>query len=166
MRLIHLLAELPENPGKWAFTNVESVSIQGENIIFNTNQSELERVKEDLEDTKKLLKDSEKEKEEVEKERDSVEKELEKAQEILNSYEISPTDTIGDLISRNEELGEHLTAYKTTCANYLNRFREMELKTKELRARKNKASVKRCLTTGKLIATFNDKEYFLTEKSE
>jgi chromosome segregation ATPase len=166
MRLIHLLAELPENPGKWVFTNVESVSIEGENIFFNTDQSELERVKSDLKDAEKFLKDSEKEKEEAEKERDSAERELEKAQETLNSYEISPTDTIGDLVERNEWQAEQLTTYKTTCANHLNRFREMEREIKELRARKNKASVKRCLTTGKLIATFNDKGYFLTEKSE
>jgi chromosome segregation ATPase len=165
MRLIHLLADLPKNPNKWTFTNVESVSIEGENIFFNTGQEELESVKSDLKDAEKFLKDSEKEKEEAENKLDSVERELEKAQEILNSYEISPTDTIGDLVERNEWQAEQLTTYKTTCANYLDRFREMELEIENLRARKNKATIKRCVNTGKLIAVYSDKEYFLIEKN-
>jgi chromosome segregation ATPase len=166
MRLIHLLEDLPKTPSKWAETNVESISVHGDDIIFNFDQADLGNLKEDLENTEKFLKNAEKEREELTAGLSAVEAELEKAKETLHSYEISPTDTIADLVERNEWQEEQLTSYKTTCASYLNRFREMEKEITELRARKNKASVKRCLTTGKLMAEYQGKTYFLSEKME
>jgi chromosome segregation ATPase len=166
MRLIHLLEDLPKTPSKWAETNVESISVHGDDIIFNFDQADLENLKEDLENTEKFLKNAEKEREELAEGLSVVESKLEKAQETLRSYEISPTDTIADLVERNEWQAEELSNYKKTVSGYLNRFREMEKEITELRARKNKATVKRCLTTGRLMAEFGGKTYFLTEKTE
>lgn len=164
MRLIHLLADLPKNPNKWALTNVESISINGDDIVFNCGQEELEMVKSDLKDVQKSLKDEEGISKQLAEELEKAEKELVSLRETVASYKISPTDTIADLISRNEWQEERLTTYSTTLANYKNKFLDFEREIKELRARRNKATVKRCQITGKLIATLQDVEYEMIKK--
>jgi multidrug resistance efflux pump len=166
MRLIHLLEDLPKTPSKWAMTNVESISIEGDDVIFNFDQTDLKMARDDLKNAERMLKKIEKEEADLKSKLSDVEAELKTARNTLLSYEISPTDTIGDLIERNEDLSDQLFIYKTTCANYLSKFREMEKEITELRARKNKATLKRCLTTGKLLAEYQGKTYFLTEKTE
>jgi chromosome segregation ATPase len=166
MRLIHLLEDLPKTPSKWAETNVESISVHGDDIIFNFDQTDLEILKDDLKNNEEVLKNTEKERDELIAGLSAVEVELEKAQETLRSYEISPTDTIADLVQRNDWQAEELISCKKAISGYFNRFREMEKEITELRGRKNKATLKRCLTTGKLVAEYQGKTYFLTEKTE
>lgn len=169
MRLIHLLADLPKSFSPLAETNISSFSSpNGVDIIFAFEGDEdiIKDLKTDISNLEDDLKKLEKEKKELEDKRDDLEKKLGEKNELLESYTISPTDTIADLSERNEWQEKKITEQQIALRSYLERFRDFEKEIETLRARKNKASVKRCLKTGKLIATFQNTEYVMEPKKD
>ena len=59
MLLSNLIEDLPKNPNKWARTNVESIILNGFDVIFHCEEynQEIEPLKENLEDHVKLIKE-------------------------------------------------------------------------------------------------------------
>lgn len=170
MLLKHFL-KFFENAPEWARINVRDVERYGLNFTVIT-EDEIEYAQEQINSLKDDIARSEREISALEinltEARDEVKKleELVSSQGILlKSYKISSTDTIGDLVSRNEWQAEQLKDYKQLVSNFRIANEAFAKENTELRARKNKASVKRCLTTGKLMAEFQGKSYILTEKT-
>jgi len=150
------------------FTEViGEINYQSGQIWFGNADLEYEiaQLKEELEQANTKINELEKDWDEASKEVTRLDELVETQSNLLKSYQISPTDTIGDLVSRNDWLNEEVQTYKQSLSNFRLANEAFAKENKELRARKNKVSVKRCLTTGKLMTSYLDKDYFLTEKN-
>ncbi len=127
-------------------------------------QREIEQLKDDVLTEADIAKGLGKENERLEQAVKELEVKLEEKSELISSYTISPTDTIEDLVSRNEWQAERLTVYKDSSNRYNKKVLDLEHELKDVRARLNKAVVKRDLRTGELTATYKDIEYQMIKK--
>lgn len=127
-------------------------------------QYEIAQLKDDVATEADIAKGLGKENERLEQAVKELEVKLEEKSELISSYTISPTDTIEDLVSRNEWQAEQLTVYKDSSNRYNKKVLDLERELKETRARLNKAVVKRDVMTGELIATYKDIEYKMIKK--
>lgn len=163
--LTNLLKDLPKNFDKFTSTNVESFQIaHNGDIIFICGQEEIESLKGDIKINEKEIEKLEKEKEKLDDELEEALGKLEEVNKTLSSYQISPTDTIKELVERNEWQEGQLIHYKGLVQKFIQANREFDIELKNARSRKNKATVKRCINTGKLIAVFQDAEYEMVKK--
>jgi chromosome segregation ATPase len=168
MLLKHFLSNFVNAP-EWARINVESVEHFGLTYLIYTEgeiknaQEEIDSIKKDLERAEDEIDDLEGDKAKLRDELEDLENVLDANKKLLQSYEISPTDTIQGLVERNENLTEQLSQTKQSLARHISINEDLTREVQNLRARKDKATVKRCLTTGKLIANFNGVEYQLIE---
>jgi len=160
-----------QNAPKWARINVESVENYGLTYTVITEEtiqdaaSTIEGLKSDLDVAEKECLRLEEELREETGRNNDLEKRIEELEGQLSDYQISPTDTLGDLIERNDELTKRVTMMQERLNRFHCRYKEDQQEIKDLRARKNKATVKRCLTTGRLLANFDGVEYILENKN-
>lgn len=126
--------------------------------------SEIESLKKDIEIGNREIKKLEEDLFEEKSLNDKLEKELAELRATFLAYELNPGETIGDLISRNDELNQRVASLQESLNKFHRRHEDDQSEIKDLRARKNKASVKRCLTTGQLVANFDGVEYVMTKK--
>jgi DNA repair exonuclease SbcCD ATPase subunit len=169
MLLTQFLSNFTNAP-KWARVNVESVENYGLTYKITTEETVqdaaaiIQNLKEDLDSSDREIKkldESLRKEEWVNKE---LESKIDNLYSELQDYKISPTDTVGNLISRNEELAGRLSVLQEALNKFSRRYEDDQREIKDLRARKNKATVKRCLTTGRLLASFDGVEYILEKK--
>jgi chromosome segregation ATPase len=160
-----------KNAPKWARINVESVEHYG--LTYNVITEEavqnaasiIQGLKDDLSLADKECKRMDDELQEEVQKNEELEKRIEKFEDQLGDYQISPTDTLGELVERNDWQAGRITELQESLIKYSRRYDEDRQEIKDLRARKNKATVKRCLTTGRLLANFNGVEYILEKKN-
>ena len=127
-------------------------------------ESEVEDLKSDLKSAEEEIESLDNKLFENSEEVRKLEKELQAAKDLLNSYHVSPTDTIGNMDKRITELEEQNSFLRENCRKFDEQVKEKDQTIKDLRAKKNKAIVKRCLTTGQLTANFDSVEYQLIKK--
>jgi septal ring factor EnvC (AmiA/AmiB activator) len=84
-------------------------------------------------------------------------------EESLCDFKTDGETTAKDLLERAENAEKSEQNCRDALIRFKNSYSEMERKVDKLNARKNKATVERCRITGKLIAEFNGKKYFLEE---
>lgn len=158
------------NAPKWAHVNVESVENYGLTYVITTEEtvqdaaSIIDGLKHDLDAVQKETDKLEEDLREEGQKNDDLEKRIEELWVQLDDYKISPTDTLKGLIERYEALEETLKTYKESNRGLFNNNSDLRKQIKKLRAKKDKATVKRCLTTGQLSATFDGVEYQLIKK--
>ena len=151
--------------------DVESVEKIGRTFYISTASditeftSEIESLKQDIkygdEEIRKLQDDLGEEKSHS----DKLEKKLDELYATFLSYEVSPGETVKGLVDRNDELNKRVADLQESLNKFHRRFEADQREIKDLRARKNKASVKRCLTTGQLVASFDGVEYEMVKKN-
>jgi predicted RNase H-like nuclease (RuvC/YqgF family) len=166
MLLTQFLSNFANAP-KWARINVESVENYGLAYKITTEETVedaaaiIQNLKEDLDSSDKQIKKLEEDLWKEELKNNELEKQIGKLEDSLKNHQISPTDTLGDLIDRNELQAKKIAELQESLNKFHRRYEDDQQEIKDLRARKNKASVKRCLTTGWLMANFDGVDYIL-----
>lgn len=146
-------------------TNVTSIEYHSSGkITFESGQEEIEELKEKIKDNEEILTRYEKEAAEQTEENSKLNTRINELQSELNNFVSDKEGSALDLIARaaNAETSER--HYRATLLELKRSYGEIQLENEKLRARKNKANVSRCATTGKLVAEFNGVKYFMEEK--
>jgi chromosome segregation ATPase len=164
--LVSDFLKLFQNAPKWARVDVDYVAPYGLNYEIGVPYSqealnEISSLKDHINDNEKIIDNLAKETQDLENDLSETKESLEKARETLDSYQISPTETLQELIDRCEAQEEQINNYRQNLQNFHKNQLDLTREIKELRARKNKVAVKRDLYTGKLYVEYDGIKYNL-----
>lgn len=145
-------------------TNVTGVGYSGGQIIFECGQEELESALETKKEDDKYIAEQDKKILEQEDKNDQLKTRINELETILDNFKLDGGGTASDLLARVERAEKSEENYRLTAQHLKGVYDDLVLDHKKLNTRKNKASVTRCVYTGKLIAEFNGVKYFMEEK--
>lgn len=162
--LIQELNTIIPRASDYDLTNVTGVNYSGGKIIFEHEQEELEAARETKKEDDEYIAKQDKEILEKEEENAKLNTRINELESELNNFVADKEGSAVDLISRakNAEVSE--LNCRATLLEFKRMYFIMEAKVKKFNSRKDKASVTRCVYTGKLIAEFNGVKYFMEEK--
>jgi oligoendopeptidase F len=141
-------------------TNISEISLSPNgDLFFVTSEEEVEVLKGNLKDNEEIIKGLEKENTEKDQELGKLEEELAKLEEVDNirDGELS----LADLLVEKQKTDEQNLEFRKALQGWKSEFEKQTRELEKLRARKDKAKVHRSLHTGKLIAEFAGKKYYL-----
>ena len=162
--LIQELNTIIPRASDYDVTNVAGVDYSGGFITFECGQEEIEKLKSDIKDNEGVINGLESDLKNRDADIDKLGARINELESELSNFVSDKEGAALDLIARakNAEVSE-LNCRKT-LQDIKGIYKEMEIDNQKLRARKDKATVTRCINTGKLIAEFNGVKYFMEEK--
>jgi chromosome segregation ATPase len=163
MKITDLTDEISRlNPHRLNHCNVlEIVPLPNGDLYLETNAERVEELKQDIADNEAVIKRMEEEGAALDQENDKLRAEVEGLRATLADIK-DGSRTVADILeelAKAEKQGDDARRqWREWHAAHQEQARELA----QLRARKNKATVSRCRTTGKLLATYDGKTFTLT----
>lgn len=162
MKISDLLDEIGARPHhRLNYCNVIEVRpLPNGDLYLETNQEEVEELKQDIKENEDTIKDMEAEAEKLSANVDRLESELTKAREALGQVKDGDL-SLRDIVDENEALKAAAQTHRRALSDWRDLHEKQAREIKDLRSRKNKATVSRCVKTGKLLANYNDQTFAL-----
>jgi chromosome segregation ATPase len=164
--LIRDLQEIIKNAPKWANIDIDDVYFDGLDFICVSTELEerIEELEEDIKINEKVIKEQDERSVNEGQYANHLQKQIDEYEQYFSNLKDNKGKSFRELLERNQWQEKELVKYEGYLKTWRDKVTELEKEITNLRARKNKATVKRCLTTGQLMAEFNGVEYILTKK--
>jgi hypothetical protein len=164
--LVRDLQEIIKNAPKWAHISIDDLYFDGFDYWCEDGfyQSEIKNLESDIKANEKIIA-------ELEEKNTTESQYTSKLAEKIDEYEVyfsnlkdNQGKSFRELLERNQWQEREIIKYQGFCKDWANKVAKLEKDLTNARARKNKAIVKRCLTTGQLIAEYDGIKYKLVKE--
>ena len=165
MLLSHILQEIAQLKGinsRWANTNVDSIEVRGQDVVFLTDSCEIKELRGEIDDRDSDIKRLEEDGKELDQKNSDLEEEILKLTELTEQYRADSGETMQELLDANKEQGEQLKRYQDGVKTYRDLYEVGKKEVEKLRARLNKAVVERS-GANTLVCEFKEKRYTMVE---
>jgi chromosome segregation ATPase len=163
--LIRDLKEIIKNAPEWASITIDHVYFDGYDYVCEDIElkAKIQDLEGDVKGAESEINQLQKTEADLRDEIVALNDQIEKERALMRQIHNNETN-LADEVKVNEDLHKEIEVYKTALHEHKRVNDELNREVTKLRARKNKATVKRCLTTGGLIAEYDGVIYKLIKE--